>query len=292
MQGVFARFKEQNARLRSYLSELKPSRAVNEAVFTALERFDEELSGVSHDDRLKDAVSKIFADFSAMRERSVREQIAGSITGPTGTYSVDLYGYINYLKDCDAAVQWALFMPDLVEKQQNGFKVSSFEYKNMPAMRFIGREDGEIDGTEARKALFATLDGMDKTKSDFAYDILFLHHYGRGVDVEPCHGVWGRFMKADTPVPEGFLCFDFTPDSDGRAGPPYLSQFAYAVFTGDIKAMHRREGYDSDAMYDITRNIMLGQGVQIPYPAKYWTAEVFLNGHDDDSTAYLFSAEL
>jgi hypothetical protein len=53
--------------------------------------------------------------------------------------------------------------------------------------------------------------------------------------------------------------------------------------------MHSREGFDSDAMYDVTRNIILGDGVGIPYPEKYWTAEVFLNGWDKYSTGYLFS---
>ena len=56
--------------------------------------------------------------------------------------------------------------------------------------------------------------------------------------------------------------------------------------------MHKREGYDSDAMYDVTRNIILGDGVNIPYPDKYWTAEVFLDGCDKPGTAYLFSIEL
>ena len=292
MQGVFARFKEQNAQFRTYLSELEPSGVVNAAVFKALDRFDDELSGLAHDKRLQEVVAQVFADFSVMRERSIREQIAGNKTGPTGTDSVDLFGYINYLKDCDAGVQWALFMPDMVERQQKGFKVDSFEYKRMSAMRFIGREGDDLDNIEVRRKLFRILDGMNGYKSDFAYDVLFMHHYGLGVDVGPWHGVWGRFMRAETPVPEGFLYFDFVPHSDGKAGPPYISQFAYATFSGDMDAMHRREGYDSDAMYDVTRNIMLGQSVQIPYPDKYWTAEVFLDGCDKYSTAYMFSAEL
>ena len=149
-----------------------------------------------------------------------------------------------------------------------------------------------MDNMEVRKELFSVLDDMNGYESDIACDILFMHHYGSGVDVGPWHGVWGRFMKAETPVPEGFLCFDFIPYNDGKAGPPYISQFAYAVFSGDMEAMHRREGYDSDAMYDVTRNIMLGQGVNIPYPDKYWTAEVFPDGCDKYSTAYMFSAEL
>ncbi|MHB1000408.1 MAG: hypothetical protein ACYC27_14305 [Armatimonadota bacterium] len=295
MQGVFARFKEQNVQLRTYLSELEPSGVVNAAVFKALDWFDDELSGHPHDKRLQDVVARVFADFSAMQDRSIREQIAGNKTGPTGTDSVELFGYINYLKDCDAAVQWALFMPDMVEKQQDGFKVDSFEYKKMPAMRFIGREGDDLANIETRKELFTILDTMSEYKSDLDYDVLFMHHYGLGVVVCPWHGVWGRFMRADTPVPEGFLYFDFVPHRDNnnfKAGPPYLSQFAYATFSGDMDAMHKCEGYDGDAMYDVTRNIMLGGGANIPYPDKYWTAEVFLDGYDKYSTAYMFSAEL
>jgi len=266
MQGVFARFKEQNARLRAYLRELEPTGVVNAPVFKALDRFDEEL---------RETVARTLAGFSAMRERGVRESIVG---------------YIHSLRDCDAQVQWTLFMPDVVKHQQKGFKVDSFEYKTMPAMRFIGREGDDLDGIEVRKQLFRTLDAMDAYKSGFDHDILFMHHYGLGVDVGPWHGVFGRFMKANAPVPEGFLHFDFIPHDDGKAGPPYCSQFAFAIFSGDTGAMHGREGFDSDAMYDVTRNIILGQGVHIPYPAKYWTAEVFLNGCDKPGAAYLFSA--
>ncbi len=298
MHGVLARFKEQNAQLRACLTELEPSGVVNPAVYQALDRFDDELSGLPHNKLLLDVVAQVFADFSAMRDRSIREPFAGKRTGPTGTDSVDIYGYINNLKDCDAAVQWALFMPELVEKQQSGFKVDSFDYKQMGAMRFIGRESREGDGldnSENLKNLFNTLDAMTDYKSDFCYDVLFMHHFGRGVDVEPWHGFWGRFMKADTPVPEGFLHFDFVPnrtDGNSEAGPPYLSQFAFATFSGNMVALHQHEGYDGDAMYDVTRNTMLGEGVCIPYPDKYWTAEVFLNGCDKPSTAYMFSAEL
>jgi len=293
MQGVLARFKEQNAQLRAYLSELEPSGVVNAAVFRALESFDQELSGAAHDERLRETVAKVFADFSVMRERGIREQIAGNKTGPTGTDSVAFFGYINFLKDFDAGVQWALFMPDMVARQQNGFKVDSFEYKKMPAMRFIGKACVEHDAADMSRELeiMRTLDSMTEYISDLDYDVLFQHHYGRGVDVEPWHGFWGRFMKADTPVPEGFVAFDFTAQNDGKAGLPFFSQFAYATFSGDMAALHRREGYDSDAMYDVTRNIILGQGVLIPYPDKYWTAEVFPDGCDKYSTAYMFSAD-
>jgi len=294
MQGVLARFKDQNAQLRAYLKELEPSGIVNIPVFQALDNFDHELSGETYDEKLREAVTGMFADFSTMRERSVRLKIAGNKTGPHGVASVEELGYINYLKGCDSHVQWALFMPGVVEKQQVGFKIEDFEYKKVPAMRFIGREgtNGELDDMGARKEHFNYLDNMNEYKSGFDYDVLLMHHYGRGVDVSPWRSFFGRFMMADTPVPEGFDYFDFTPSNDGKSGLPFLSQFAFATFSGDTDAMHKREGYDSDAMYDVTRNIILGQGKQIPYPEKYWTAEVFFDGCDKPGTAYMFSVAL
>ena len=102
-------------------------------------------------------------------------------------------------------------------------------------------------------------------------------------------------MKAGTAVPEGYLYFDFVPHRVGSHGLPFISQFAYATFSGDWEAMHQHEGYDCNALYDVTRNTMLGQDVSIPYPDKYWTAEVLLNGYDQrnqgTTAAYLFSAE-
>jgi len=291
VRGIFQRFKEQNAWLRAVLSGLEPSGVVNPAVFKALDRFDDVLSGVTCDKQINDAATHVFADFSVLRERSTRELFAGNPTGPTGTWGVSQYGYINCLKDCDAGVQWALFMPALVNRQQKGFQVTSFSVKSMPAMRFIGREGDDLANLDVRRQHFRLLDALDTYRSAWAYDVLLMHHNGQGVDTGPWHGVWGRFMQAETPVPEGCCSIDFIPDNDGQAGPPYLAHFAFATFSGDSDAMHAREGFDSDAMYDVTRNIMLGQGVPIPYPSKYWTAEVFLNGCDKGSSAYMFSAE-
>jgi len=290
--GILARFKEQNAALRVLLRELEPSGVVNAAVFPALDRFDDELSGKLHDKNLQDAVSAVFADFLAMLTREIREVVAGTPTGQFGTLGVEIFGYVNYLKDCDASVQWTLFMPSMVERQQKGFKVETFEYRKLPAMRFIGREGDDLADLENRKALFRTLDALGH-KSGFDYDVLFMHHYGLAAE-NPWHGFWGRFMAADAPVPEGFVHFDFVPERDNDnfvAGPPFLSQFTFATFSGNLDAMHTTEGYDSDAMYDVTRNIMLGQGINIPYPDKYWTTEVFLEGCENPSTAYMFSAE-
>ena len=106
-------------------------------------------------------------------------------------------------------------------------------------MRFIGRKDADIDNMVFARDFFRKLDDLDEFKSDFNYDILFIHHYGLCVDVGPWHGFWGRFMRAGSPVPEEFLYFDLVPHNDGKAGPPFCSQLAYVTFSGDMDAMHK-----------------------------------------------------
>lgn len=118
--------------LRQYLKELEPSGLVNTATFGRLDNFDAELSGNTQIGKFRDAVAHMFSDFSSMKDKNIRKQIAGGITGPAGTCGVDFFGYINLLKDCDMDVQFTLFMPDVAKSQQKGFKVDHFEYKKMP----------------------------------------------------------------------------------------------------------------------------------------------------------------
>lgn len=291
--GIIKCFSEQNKVLRAELTELVPYGVVNASVFDALNRFDDELTGNTHVDCLKETVARVFGDFTALYDPEIRAEFAGGKTGAEGVNSVDIFGYINFLKDCDASVQWTLFMPGLTESQQleNGIKVESFEYIRLPAIRFIGLEKDMSENVGELHDLIRTLDSMYKYCCGFDHDMILFHHFGKGVDVERCHGVWGRFFKQDTPVPEGMTHIDFIIKHNGITGAPYISQFAFAKFSGDTDSMHRQEGFDSDAMYDITRNIILGQNVAIPYPNKYWTAEVYLDGFGRDSTAYLFSTE-
>lgn len=292
INGIFGKFLAQNALLRETLASLKPSGNVNPPVFEALDRFDDELLGNTHTAELIEAVTAVFSDFTALRVRETRELFAGSPTGHFGTDWVETYGYMNFLSDCDSAVQWALFMPDLVQQQQKGFRMESFEYKKLPAMRFIGKEKDFSRDPEGLEELFHTLDLLSEYRSGFDWDMLFIHHRAKGVDVEPPHKLWGRFMAVNAPVPEGFEAIEFAPQDNHRPGQPYLSQFAYAVFAGDQNALHQREGFDSDAMYDVTRNTILGQNIPIPYPEKYWTAEVFPEGPANGSYIYLFSAQI
>ena len=178
--------------------------------------------GTPNTDALRETVTSVFSDFTALRVRETRELFAGGQTGHFGTDWVQPYGYINFLSDCDSAVQWAIFMPDLVQQQQKGFRMVSFEYKKLPAMRFIGKEKDFSRDSEELEELFRTLDLLSGYHSGFDRDILFIHHRSKGVDVEPPHKLWGRFMAANTPVPEGFEAIEFAPEDNRRPGQPYF----------------------------------------------------------------------
>lgn len=271
MQGVFARFKEQNNKLRIYLKELEPSGVVNEAIFKALDRFDEELSGSPQDERLRETVAKVFADFSTMHERSVREKIAGY---STESMHMEDAGYINYLKDCDAGVQWALFMPEVVKKHGHKINRESFEYIKLGKLRFIGLEfakNPDIHLLRPAESLPKLIPMLPEYGTEINALCHLEHHHGGAVNVNQCN-MMGYFFKADTPVPEGYDYYDVP-----------TTQAAYAVyyspnFDGDIFG----------AAYEFTRDQILGDCVNIPYPQAYWTAEVYPYGFFTGSGAFRF----
>ncbi len=279
MQGVFARFKEQNSKLRVYLKKLEPAGVVNGAIFKALDRFDDELSGKPHDERLREAVAKVFANFSVMKNRKVREKIAGYSTG--SMHATDM-GYINYLKDCDAAVQWALFMPEVVKKHGHKINRDSFEYIEIGKVRFIGKEfakNPEIHVARPAEALPELISLLPEHGTEISALCHLEHHHGGEVNVNQCN-MMGYFCKADTPVPEGYDYYDVPTE-----------HAAYAVYFSPCF-----DGNYFDAAYEFTRDQILGDNIHIPYPQAYWTAEVYTEGFFSGSGAhrfgYLFSVEL
>ena len=164
-----------------------------------------------------------------------------------------------------------------IQKQLDSVEavIEHWKYCTLPAVRFIGIElfyDGD-DWETTRKKVTDVLNTMPEYTSGFDYDLTFSHHFGRKVEEERNHDYIGRFMKADTPVPDGFVHWDLTPD-DSLPPISFCSQLAFSVLAGDHDRMHNHEGFDVNALYDITRNIILEEKVTIPYPEIYWTAEV------------------
>ena len=279
MQGVLAPLREQNAKLRAYLKELEPSGVVNAAVFKALDRFDDELSGRPHDERLRPTVARVFADFSAMRERGIREVMAGYSAG--SMHANDM-GYLNYLKDCDATVQWALFMPEVVKKHGHKINRERFEYLEIGKVRFIGLEFAkhpDIHLLRPAESLPKLMPLLPVYGTEITALCHLEHHHGGEVNVNQCN-MMGYFFKDGTPVPEGYDFYDVPTEYVGH-GVYYSLDFDGNVF---------------DAAYEFTRDQILGDCVHIPYPSAYWTAEVYPEGFFAGSGAfrfgYMFGVEL
>lgn len=171
-----------------------------------------------------------------------------------------------------------------IQKQLDNVEavIEHWEYRKLSTVRFIGLEffyDGD-DWATVRKKVTSVLDKMPEYASGFDYDLTLSHHFGKGIEKERRHDYIGRFMQADTPVPDGFVYWDFVSDDSNTPYLTFCSQFAFSVFTGNHDALHRQEGYDVNALYDITRNIILEEKITIPYPEIYWTAEVHFDRAD------------
>ncbi|MCL1909682.1 MAG: hypothetical protein FWG05_01965, partial [Kiritimatiellaeota bacterium] len=186
--------------LSTYLKKLDAEfpGVVNPPVFAALERIGKAIPGAHKSDLwLHEAVDPALADFSAMRDRALREKVAD---------------YVRQLSGFDDRLQWTLFMPDSVKHslESNGITLENFEYVKMPAIRFVGVLDDENRSHDTLVEMMRALDAMPEQKSGFDYDLQFFHHGGLTVDNAGL-SIWGRFMKAGTTVPDGFVGIDFVP---------------------------------------------------------------------------------
>lgn len=141
---------------------------------------------------------------------------------------------------------------------------SKFEYLRFPKLRFIG-----IDAWRTKEAwgdlwrrkdeYLPLLDGMkDKIYKDMPYICAFMHHDDGEVDVINRFLI-GRFFEAGTPVPPGYDYHDLEPQSA-----------AYAVFDG----VTENELWQR---YETARDMILSDGISIPYPVGYWHAEVYFD---------------
>ena len=223
------------------------------AVFETLERIGAAVPGAHVSDLwLHEAVDPALVDFSAMRSRPLREKTAE---------------YVQRLKALDDELLWSFVPPATAQdRPPDALVCESFAYRRIGKVRFIGidawRTNEEWDALWARSdAFFTTLDAMTpRYGAGISEPCAMMHHNGREVDSEN-HYLVGRFFRADTPVPEGFDFYDVPTE---RA--------AYAIFTC--------EGFDGDrwAAYYRTRDRVLRDGVPIPYPQRYWHAEVCTDG--------------
>ncbi|MDR0948564.1 MAG: hypothetical protein LBM69_03490 [Lachnospiraceae bacterium] len=155
---------------------------------------------------------------------------------------------------------------------------SSFEYLNLPALRFIGVDANSRGGdwgnlwAEKREFLPA-LENMSDAICPQIPQLCGLQHSANGnVNVED-HLVVGYFFRADTPAPDGYDYMDFPALTVGFA------TFDHASLDDNVELRP----------YVITRDRILNDGKIIPYPIGYWSCEVYYDAaplFDDDSPAF------
>jgi hypothetical protein len=256
--------------LYSYLKRLDEQfpGVVNPPALAALERMSRQFPGSHASDLwLNECVDPAITDFAMLRDRAVREKVDRYVTDVSGT---------------DNRIQWAMFMPEVVKKHGHKINRDSFEYIKIGQKRFIGKEfakNPEIHLSRPAEALPELIAMLPDCGTEITALCHLEHHHGGEVNADQCN-MMGYFCKADTPVPNGYDHYD-VPTEHAAFATYYSPNF---------------DGNYFDAAYEFTRDQILADDVNIPYPRAYWTAEVYTEGFFSGSGAhrfgYLFSAVL
>lgn len=146
-------------------------------------------------------------------------------------------------------------------------EMESIKYLKLPALRFIGK-DVRARGPDAgmqygnmwakSSEFMPILDNMLEYASEITDPCALMHHDNMDADQDNMHYIVGRFMKADTPVPEGYDYKDL-PESN----------VAFAIYYGEFSDMISK-------IYALTRDKILCDEKGIPYPVGYFHAEVYV----------------
>lgn len=164
-------------------------------------------------------------------------------------------------------------------------EMDNIRYMRLPALRFIGMDvmaKGENRGAqygamwEKSGEFIPVLDSLTEYASEIKEPCALMHHDDKEYNKSDMHYIVGRFMKAETPVPEGFSFYDL-PESCA----------ALAIYTGEFGDMMNQ-------MYAMTREKILSDNMGIPYPVGYYHAEVYVkenipNNGVVSKMGYLFS---
>jgi len=150
-----------------------------------------------------------------------------------------------------------------------------FEYVNVGKLRFIGINLKLNPGISYDETIAKIAPFLDPLMDEYACEItdycFFEYYQGQGVNENYQTHVTGRFFKAGTPVP-----YDFK-NTDGYDGLYYYDfptvNIARGIYSGD-----ERFGGDTFDAYVFTRDQILTDGVEIPFPERYWTAVQFIDG--------------
>ncbi|MDR0272492.1 MAG: AraC family transcriptional regulator [Clostridiales bacterium] len=142
------------------------------------------------------------------------------------------------------------------------------KYIDLPAIRFIGKNvmaegknKGEKYGEMWDKSheFMPQLDAMTDYATVITDPCALMHNSNGDTKKNPMHYIVGKFMKAGTPVPDGFDFYDM-PEA----------KVAYALFNGEFQEMIEKA-------LMMTYEKANADGWVVPYPEGWFHAEVYIN---------------
>lgn len=176
-------------------------------------------------------------------------------------------------------IQGGFNMSHKVMENEQGIRLirEKFGYKNIGKLRFIGinlKLNPNISYQDTIDKISPLLDPLMAKYASEITDYCFLEHYqGQFVNEDYLTRITGRFFKAGTPVPEDRKFKNI----NGFDGLYYYDvptvNIGYGIYSGDESF-----GGDTFDAYVFTRDQILSDGVQIPFPEAYWTAVQFIDG--------------
>lgn len=164
-------------------------------------------------------------------------------------------------------VQGGFNMSHKIMENDQGIRLirENFEYKFVGNLRFIGLDLKKNPGLSIQGTIDRLSPLLDPLKAEYAWemtDYCYLeHHNGGEVNVNET-GIGGWFFKMNTPVPDGCIFYDIPTINIG-----------HGIYSGD-----ETFGGDPFDAYVFTRDQILSDGIEIPYPQAYWTAVQFIDG--------------
>ena len=166
-----------------------------------------------------------------------------------------------------------------IMENENGVKLirEKFEYKNVGNLRFIGIDCkragiGCYQVKEADERLSEILDPlMEKYAADITDYCMLETRHGQFIDDYYQLLIIGKFFKPGTPLPN----MDW--GDWGNIGLYYYDiptvNIGHGIYSGD-----ETFGGDPFDAYVFTRDQILSDGVEIPFPRDYWTVVQFIEG--------------
>lgn len=173
-------------------------------------------------------------------------------------------------------IQGGFNMERKIMENENGIRLirEKFEYKNVGHLRFIGIDCkragiGCYQVKEANERLSKILAPLlEEYATDITDYCMLETRHGQFIDDYYQLLIIGKFFKPDTPLPtkdweQNFLYYYDIPTAN----------IGHGIYSGD-----ETFGGDPFDAYVFTRDQILSDGVEIPYPQAYWTVVQFIEG--------------